>query len=207
MQHDLLITGFGPFPRMTNNPSARLVRALARDGCWKRLGLRVKTHVFTTGYQPVSREIRAAAAQPPRAVLMFGVSGRSRSVRIEKRAVNAVSRAAKDAGGNRPPDSRLERCDGVIRTARAPVQAALHAMHRAGLSAEASHSAGRYVCNAAYWQMLGNMPRDTQVLFVHIPLMLAPGTKKRDPRPAFSRLLMGAKRVARMMIIASRLTR
>lgn len=230
-QHDLLITGFGPFPGVRRNPSARLVQALAADRAFARLGLRVKTRILTVGYGIVAEALADEARYQPRAVLMFGVAARSKRVRIELKAINRVSLNAKDAMRTLPGDARLERCEAVFRRTRAPVSAALRAMREAGVGVEYSRSAGRYVCNAAYWRALGAMPPDTLVLFVHIPLLehvaqkwppvlrnnmrqnkenelalMKPGTRKRDPRPDFQALLNGAKRVALAMMKAARLT-
>lgn len=186
MRKDLMITGFGAFPGMRINPSARLVAALLRDRRWGLHGLRVEGKVLRVGYGIVAQSLQKLAKNPPRALLMFGVAGRARQVRIELRAVKQVSRQATDSTRALPTDGRLERTADVTRAIRARALPLRLAMRKAGVRARLSRSAGRYVCNAAYWHALGAMPASTAIVFVHIPMLRPSGTRKSDKRPGHS---------------------
>jgi pyroglutamyl-peptidase len=203
---DLLITGFGPFPRVKVNPSGRLAERLARDRRWARLGLQVKGETFGVGYASVATRLADIAAAPPRALLMFGVAARSREMRIEMRALNRVSRTAEDQAKRLASSGWLEAGAPASRRARAPVRPLLHALGAAGAPARLSRSAGTYVCNAAYWHALRLMPKATRVLFVHIPMPMRPGTRKRDSRPEFALIQAGARALALALAVGSRLS-
>lgn len=205
MPHDLLITGFGAFPGVKINPSARLANALGQDRRWARLGLKVRTQVLEVGYAVVRETFEIEAQNAPRAVLMFGVAARSKRVRIEMRAINRVSRTARDASRALPADGMLETGAGTFRPGRCEISGVLKAIRSGGVVAKRSHSAGRYVCNAAYWSALGAMPSATRVLFVHIPMLPRGSLKSAGTQPAFPRLFKGAKALALRMILSARL--
>src|SRR5262249_61345607 len=82
----ILVTGFGPFPRAPFNPTAALVRRLARAA--RRSGINCVAHVFATSYAAVDRELPAVlAAHRPHAIVMVGLAGgrESRSLETDSR--------------------------------------------------------------------------------------------------------------------------
>jgi pyroglutamyl-peptidase len=88
----ILITGFGPFPGAPYNPTMKLVRALARLRRPALADTTIATHIFTTSYAAVDRDLPALIAQHrPDALLMFGLHGRAKAIRIETRARNALA--------------------------------------------------------------------------------------------------------------------
>src|ERR1700730_17559983 len=97
----ILITGFGPFPGAPFNPTEPLVMELARQR--HPANVRRVAHVFRVSYEAVDRELPALLArEPPDALVMFGLAARTRHLRVETRARNALTRALPDAGGKRP---------------------------------------------------------------------------------------------------------
>lgn len=162
----LLVTGFGPFPGMRRNPSAEIARRVAADRRWTRLGVTAEALVLSTTYAALAREL-APALRGGRfdAVLMIGVAGRSRRLRVERRAANRASVLFPDASGHRPGGLALSgRADARWTKAAAP--RALAALRRAGLPSRLSRDAGRYLCNAAYF---GALAEPAPVLFMHVP--------------------------------------
>ena len=167
MRTDLLITGFGPFPGVERNPTSGLALTLAVQ--LRRKGLKTKALVLPTSYAdglPLLKE-RLCTLQP-RAVLMLGLAGRSRCVRIEQYGRDDASPTAPDVGGKMPPQSQSVR--GMPWRSTASLQSALAACHAHGLRARQSPVAGRYLCNAAYALALAETAgKGITVLFVHIP--------------------------------------
>ena len=87
---NILLTGFGPFPGAPFNPTGRLVEKLARSRHLASSGVRRMAHVFRTSYEAVDHELPALLARTkPDVLVMFGLAGRTRHVRIETRARNA----------------------------------------------------------------------------------------------------------------------
>jgi pyroglutamyl-peptidase len=70
----------------------------------------------------------------------------------------------------------------------------------AGAPARLSRSAGRYVCNFALWHGLAAMPRETRVVFIHIPMPMKPGTAHHSGKPDIDGLIRAGKAIARAML-------
>jgi len=163
----ILITGFGPFPGAPYNPTMKLVRALARLRRPALADTRIVAHVFTTSYAAVDRELPDLIARhKPDALLMFGLHGRAKAIRIETRARNALA-LLPDASGR-----ALRR--GVIATgaphARAmpmPARQLLAAARETRLPAVLSRDAGRYLCNYLCWRSAESGVR--LAAFIHVP--------------------------------------
>jgi pyroglutamyl-peptidase len=179
----ILLTGFGPFPGMPFNPTAPLVARLTRVRRPALAGARLVAHVFPTSYAAVDRDLPSLIARHrPDALLMFGVAGRTRHLRIETRARNARSLLIPDVA-----KSRSTR--GVI-AAGAPAALALHrcgarllaAARASRVPAALSRDAGRYLCNYLCWraaEAAGAPDGPRLVAFVHVP-RLRRGVWRRD---------------------------
>lgn len=184
---DLLITGFGPFPRVACNPSGVLAQALGA-----RLG--AASHVFETAYASVERDIPRLAALKPRMVLMLGVAPRARRLRVELRAINRRAIGAKDARAALPKTPVITPGAPAFCAGRHKGDVLVQRLRSAGVATRISRDAGRYLCNFAYWRMLEVLPA-AKVVFVHIPL---PRTGKRgDTRPSLMRMLIALRAVLR----------
>lgn len=166
----LLVTGFGPFPTVPRNPSVALARAVAASPAWRLRDVGVTCRVLTTAYAALSTELDPALAADPDAVLLIGVAGRSRAIRVERRGTARRSTLFPDAAGE---TGRLAGAPGpAARWTTANARAALRSIRRHGCRARLSRDAGRYLCNAAYMRALS---RPCPVLFIHIPKALGSG--------------------------------
>lgn len=174
---DILVTGFGPFPRVRVNPTAVLARAVAAR--LKRSGLNAQALVVETSYGAGLPALRAhLAATQPRAVLMLGLAARARFVRVELFARGHASPLHPDATGGTPRPEAAHRSSLPARTSGNP-QGALAALRRGGIASQLSPSAGRYLCDASYAAALADTRQaGTPVLFVHVP-WLRPGAGQR----------------------------
>lgn len=179
----ILLTGFGPFPGARLNPTAALVRRLASQP--PRAGERRAAHVFETTYAAVDRELPLMLAQEKPAVLiMFGLAARSRELRVETVARNAMSRAAPDAAGYLPLEATIAAVPKPTLPMRVPSHRLLQALQRAGVNARLSRDAGRYLCNYLCWQATAAAtaaggPR--LAAFVHVPRVGGAGGRRGAP--------------------------
>lgn len=175
----LLVTGFGPFPGIARNPSAEIARRVAAAPRWRRLGIAARCLILPTTYAALAEVLEPAlAGEAPDAVLMIGVAGRARQVRIERRALNRASLPLPDAAGRRPGGLTLSKGP-AARHLRFSPERLRAALHRRGIACGVSQNAGRYLCNAAYFQALAS---PVPVLFVHIPKP-PPASRRRDGAP------------------------
>lgn len=201
----IIVAGFGPFPGASTNPSALLVKALARRRRPALGGVELASHVFATAYAAVDRDLPKLLAARPDIVLMFGLAGRRRQVCIETRSRNAVSVLLPDADGYRPPFMTIVAAGPSSRRGNSPFTRLLSAA-RTRVPARLSRDAGRYLCNYAYWQALHRTEYGHPlVAFVHIPsLPRAPRRPGRHRGMSLPRLIDAAEALLIALIAASR---
>ena len=160
----LLVIGFGPFPRVPRNPSATAARRVAASPRWRILGIVADALVLPTTYAALDTVLDPALdARGFSALLMIGVAGRAKKIRVERRAVNRASILFPDAAGRTPARLTMAQAPASRTVRMAPVLATLR---RRGLACADSQDAGRYLCNAAYMRALA---APVPVLFIHIP--------------------------------------
>jgi len=206
----VVIAGFGPFPGAPSNPTGRLATALARRRRPALADIEITSHVFTTAYAAVDRDLAKLLARNPDVLLIFGLAGRRRHICIETRAHNARSVLFPDVSGCRPERATIE--DGQIRsrTGNAPFHQLLNVARRNKVPARLSRDAGAYLCNYAYWRALQHVRgKHPLVQFVHIPWVVAAGQHGRfkRPPPTLSRLVTAAESLLIALLTASRRVR
>jgi len=170
----VLLTGFGPFPGVADNPSGWLAETLA--GLTRGQDWDVQSAVLPTEWEAVTALTpRLHADLQPVVMIHFGVSARSKGLQIERWAHNRAEARA-DASGAKPA-SPLITNDGAARLeTRLPVSALAAHLRAQGHAARASHSCGRYLCNYLYYRSLDWTRRQGgDALFVHVPLTRAQG--------------------------------
>jgi pyroglutamyl-peptidase len=201
-----LLIGFGPFPGAPFNPSAVLVKALARQRRPALAEIGCTTHVFATTYAAVDRDLPRLFAQKPDIILMFGLAGRRRHLCIETRARNAVTVLFPDASGHHPRRGVI--VPGAEAALRGAAPGLLGALRRYPIPARLSRDAGRYLCNYAYWRALerarGGRPL---VQFVHIPsVSLKPRPRRQNGLrgPSLAALVRAGEALLIALMAASR---
>lgn len=203
----VLIAGFGPFPGAPFNPTTLLTAALARRRRPALSGIEIESHVFTTAYREVDRNLRRLFARKPDAVLIFGLAAGRRHVTVETRARNAVSLLLPDASGRRPKRATIDMGEPRSQAGNTPTACLLSALRRSGVHARLSRDAGRYLCNYAYWQALRHVDGDRPLVqFVHIPHVATAarrGTFKHR-RPSLARLTSACENLLIALVAAGR---
>jgi pyroglutamyl-peptidase len=170
----ILITGFNRFPSAPFNPTAALVRALARERRPALAGVSIVTHVFRTSFAAVDRDLPLLMGKHrPDAMLMFGLAARTAHLRIETVARNANAQTA-DADGHTPALRVIAK--GGPRQVRliTPAVRLLAAARTAGVPARPSSNAGRYLCNYLCWRVMEaiDAPSGPRLAaFIHVPII------------------------------------
>jgi pyroglutamyl-peptidase len=194
----ILVTGFGPFPGVADNPSGRLAQALARSGKAKRAA-RVRALVIPTTYRDTAALPRQAARLKPDAVLMFGLAGRARVLRVETCGRNQASTQHFDAAQKKPSRVLIPGAPKLLKIT-SPSTALVKAARATGARARLSNDAGGYVCNAAIFHMLNGMrgEKAPPVAFVHIPWPREYAGGRH--RPSFAALQRAAEAMLAAMV-------
>jgi len=175
----VLLTGFGPFPGVPENPSGWLAETLAARNAahdCERNDCELYSRVLPTEWEAVATLTpRLHADLQPHVMIHFGVSARAKTLRIERSAHNHAG-ARVDACGALPGTPAISP-DGAMRLDTGlPVTALATHLRAQGHAANASRSCGRYLCNFLYYRSLEWAKRlGREALFVHVPLTRAQG--------------------------------
>jgi pyroglutamyl-peptidase len=166
----VLLTGFGPFPGVADNPSAWLAETLAQHAALE-VDAEFHARVLPTAWQAAQSMPRLYEKLQPHVMIHFGVSQRAKTFRIEHFAHNRAARRA-DIRGLMPSAPRIQ-AEGADRidTALPAADLAAH-LRTSGVAAASSRSAGSYLCNFLYYHSLDwahRQPDPRLVLFVHVP--------------------------------------
>ncbi len=152
-----LVTGFGPFLDVEDNPSGRLAREIDGRGA---AGFDFRGLVLPVSYERgPNMAIDEARRIGARFVVGFGVSRRARGALVETLAFAGRTPGQPDVDGV---------CDGVNGEEAIVNASADTELLARCLGAELSEDAGRYVCNA--WLYRVTRALDVPVGFVHLPL-------------------------------------
>jgi pyroglutamyl-peptidase len=205
----VLLVGFGPFPGAPRNPSAVLVKRLAKRRRPALASAPRTTHIFATAYAAVDNELPKLFAGKPDIVLMFGLAARRRQLCIETQARNARSILFPDVRGYRPARGVIALGEQAVLRGAAPFGRLLAAARGSRMPARLSRDAGRYVCNYSYWRALefagrGNRPL---VQFIHIPRVRFaphPKRKRKHRAPPLHTALAAAENLLIALIAARR---
>ena len=168
----LLLTGFEPFGGDSRNPSGEIAAAL--DGTVLHRKVRIHSLVLPvathTAWQLTVAAIRRTK---PRWIVATGVAPRA-TITPESQAVNWCDyRIPDNSGIIRRDQPSVPGTRRIYRTGVNPGNLA-SAIRAAGIPAEPSDDAGRFVCNDFYTHLLRLTSRPThraagRSLFVHIP--------------------------------------
>ena len=112
---------------------------------------------------------------------MFGLAGRTKYLRIESRARNAVTTRFPDAGRQHARKGSIE--GGADAKLFGPhSEKLLRAALATGIDARMSRDAGSYLCNYLSWRAIEAVNEDNDLRlaqFVHVPPLAHDGTAER----------------------------
>ena len=186
MARTILVTGFGPFPGAPFNPTGPLVKRLERLRRPALVGVTIASHVFRTGYADVDRDLpRLIDRHRPDALLMFGLHGRAKAIRIETRARNTLA-LLPDAGGKSLRRGAIAKGRPPTLMMPAPARQLLAAVRQTGTAAMLSRDAGRYLCNYLCWRAIEAAAKKggpRLAAFIHVPNVARVARRKTKRRP------------------------
>ena len=177
----VLVTGFEPFGGHALNPSALVARAL--DGA-TIAGHRVFGRVLPVEATTVVAALEAAIAEAgsPALVLCTGLAADRASLALERTAVNVLSFEIPDNAGNLIREGLIRQNGDAARFAKLPLEEIVAAWHSAGIPGYVSETAGTYICNQVFYEVLALKGSPMLSGFLHLPcsheLAIARGAAK-----------------------------
>jgi pyroglutamyl-peptidase len=167
----ILLTGFGPFPGVPQNPTADIAQSLHGHSIGSRL---VQGKVLDVHYESIETQLQTAIDRlNPSACVLLGIAINRNLISLEKCAYNRAEAGRADAKGHQPEEDKAlsnhHAIDTELQTSLllAPMREALLAK---GLPTEISRDPGRYLCNASYFHALLQARSTVDCLFVHLPM-------------------------------------
>jgi pyroglutamyl-peptidase len=203
----ILITGFGPFPGAPYNPTQPLVARLMRLRRPALDDVDLASHIFPVTYHAVDRELPVVLAKHrPDALLMFGLAARTKYLRIETRARNAVTLLWPDAAQTRVRKGSIGRGPDAMPFGAHSLKL-LRAARATGIDARSSRDAGAYLCNYLSWRAIESVNTDKHLQlasFIHIPLLARDATPQRAPRITLEQLVDAGEAMLMEMVKLAR---
>jgi len=164
----ILLTGFGPFGEVVDNPSERVVEYFARESI---PGHELVTEVLPVSYKTVRRRIpELILSSQADLAMLLGVAGKADEIRVERWAINRAAGADIEGVGTRARPILRGGPEGYI--SRLALNRLKRALSAVDVPAAISSSAGEYLCNYAYYWALHTIETAgirTRCLFIHQP--------------------------------------
>ena len=181
----VLLTGFGPFPRVPANATSLLVPRLAEAAARAFPGVRIVAEILPTEWiAGPERALALYTAHDPRLAIHFGVSPRATGFAIETRGRNCCA-PSPDAAGALPAAACCSPDGPSFLPTGLPATLIVERLRRRGIPAHLSRDAGSYLCNALMYRTLELARRNGSPActgFVHLPETLVdPRRPAREP--------------------------
>ena len=191
----ILITGFGPFGGSTDNPSLRLVQALAAA---PPDGVDLRTAILPVTFAAAGPTLRAAVAEHrPDVLIATGLAGGRAEMSVERVAINVDDARMPDNAGVLRFDRPVVPGGPAAYFAGIPIKAVVAAIRAAGVPARVSQTAGTFLCNHVFY--VGSHLAATEfpglaVGFIHVPwLPEQVADQPSEPSMALASLLDGMR--------------
>ncbi len=172
----ILLTGFGPFPGVPDNATARLIPRLAKAARELFPVYDVVAEILPTEWVAAPQKLAELLARPGMALaLHFGVSKHAEGFRIELVGRNQ-RKATADAAGHLPAGQCVIEDGPSELSCTLPADRILERLSQLGVPARTSSDAGGFLCNALLYHSLAAADALGQphlVGFVHLPVELA----------------------------------
>ncbi len=166
----ILLTGFRPFLHFSENPSERIARHL--NG--KEIGpsYRVAGQILNVAYSDCKMfPTLINHIDVPAAVIMTGLDSNTNAIKLERIAINIEDSIEPDAIGDLARNRRICKNAPDAFFSRLPLEQIQSELVNSGIKTIISNSAGTYVCNSLYFNMLLRLDPSIPCGFIHLPMI------------------------------------
>jgi pyroglutamyl-peptidase len=183
----VLLTGFEPFDGESINPSGEIARQLHGTfiGGHRVVGALLPC-VFGPAITELKKQIRATK---PALIVCVGQAGGRAEITPERVAINIDDARIPDNAGRQPVDRPVVRGGPAAYWSTLPIKAITAELHRCGIPAAVSQTAGTFVCNHVFYGLMHELRRQRKVRggFIHVPF-LPEQAKKGQPSLTLERM-------------------
>jgi len=184
----ILLTGFEPFGGEKMNPAYEAIRLLPDmiENC--RIIKKEIPVVFDEASEIIYQMI---CQEKPDIVICVGQAGGRDHISVEFVGINFRDARMPDNQGYQPINETIKKDGDTAYFTKLPVKAMVSEMKKAKIPAEVSYSAGTYVCNDVFYQLLYHIDKHFPQIrggFIHVPF--ADEQAKNHPGKPFLPLSM-----------------
>lgn len=167
----LLLTCFGPFPGVPVNPSQAVAEGVRSALAISAPHLTVDVRELPVEFVGSSRALGQALRdmQPDLAVSLGVAAGRDK-VSLERVAINLDSARIPDNAGAQLMDEAIQEGGPAAYFSTLPTREIYDRLAAQGLPIELSYTAGTYVCNHVFYELIHATAGSIPAGFIHIPL-------------------------------------
>lgn len=203
----ILLTGFDAFGGDTLNPSWLAVQALhgRRIGGHQVVAAPLPT-VFEASLAELGRLLRT---HKPALVICVGQAGGRAALSLERVAINVNDARIADNAAAQPVDTPVVADGPAAYFSTLPIKAMLLALHKEGIAAEVSQTAGTFVCNHVFYELIHMLAtqrgfKRTRGGFVHVPFLPGQGQVQGQPHMALEDVVRGLRVAVRAALTTQR---
>lgn len=174
----ILVTGFEPFDKVADNPSQWIVdNLIAQDNP------HISAHVLPVDYEQAGEKLLALITKiQPTAVLLLGVAQNSKTIRLERIAININDASIPDNEGKLVQGRKIADDAPVGYWSTLPLDSIYDALIDAEIPVKFSNHAGAYLCNHVMYSALHYFAKQKTPIpcgFVHVPSVEAVRLKEQ----------------------------
>ncbi len=167
----ILVTGFDPFGGEKTNPALEAVKRLPAV----IKGAEILKLEIPTVFGKCAKIVAASIEQEhPDYVVHIGQAGGRYGITPERVAINIDDARIPDNEGNQPIDTVIQPDGENAYFSQLPIKAMVTYIHKVGLPASVSNTAGTFVCNHIMYQTLhltNTKYPDIKAGFIHVPFL------------------------------------
>ena len=165
-----LVTGFGPFEGVADNPTERIARYFEQNPEYN--GAEVDGRVFEVTMEDIKKVPKMLDRGRYAAALHFGVNTYIDCINVERVALNVDDFRLPDNKGAQPVDRPIRRGGENALFATLPLRAIISRLEGLKVPVKMSNTAGTYLCNHLMYESLYHIRKHrlrTLSGFVHVP--------------------------------------
>ena len=165
----IIVTGFGPFLSHQTNPTKEVL---------KRLPESIHDHTIIPVELPVEYDTCFADLEPfitkfkPDAIVLLGLASGSKTIRLERLAINLKDSKHGDNKGQRFTDEPILPNGPLAYSSTLPLRAIEQELQASEIPVSISNSAGLYVCNNLFYHTMHHVHQQKKPIpagFIHVP--------------------------------------
>ena len=185
----ILLTGFERFQGESINPSEQIVRQLSGT-----LKDSVEGLILPVSYERAFEFLKShLEKQSYQVILMLGQASGRRHIGFERVAINLMDSETADEDQVLKKEQKILHDGSDAYVSELPLRQWVDVLRKENLPVEISNTAGTFVCNALYYQVLSFLSEKksrSQALFVHVPYLPEQVEGKSVETPSLSLEIM-----------------